>query len=318
MRETDRARLTNSFFDKVFTFPLDPHLKAMFGASNPGINWDEVTQRKETVLLDYRNVQGENRRFLLLWVFAYLYEWIKSRGRSKQPFGLIIDEFAALTQKVFQGENPLAQELDEFINVYMRNSSIWFCAAHQELYQVDEQLQNTLLSLGTYIIGGTSSMESARSLSDALFFRNPFRVKDADPIYGRRYSHSPLEVIDVKLRYMPLEEQTELFAQRIKKLGIYQFLLRPALSEGSIGSAVLPLSIHSVDRDQFPDQAVLARLRSLLAAKSGTPIATLLAEQEARLSQGAIQAHRNGIPLPAPNLAPGLSDQPINRRHRLS
>jgi hypothetical protein len=170
MREIDRTRLTNPFFDKVFTFTLDPHLKALFGASKPGIDWDEVTQRKETVLLDFRNVQGESRRFMLLWVFSYLYEWIKSRGRSTKPFALCIDEIAAISQKIYAGDNPLAQELDEFINVYMRNSSIWFIAAHQELYQIDEQLRNTLLSLGTYIIGGASSIESARLLADALFF----------------------------------------------------------------------------------------------------------------------------------------------------
>jgi hypothetical protein len=117
---------------------------------------------------------------------------------------------------------------------------------------------------------------------------------------------------------MPLEEQTELFAQRIKKLGIYQFLLRPALSEGSIGSAVLPLSIHSVDQGQFPNEAVLARLRSLLAAKSGTPIATLLAEQEACLSSSTIQTRLNGAKPPGTALAPGKEEKLIHRRHRIS
>jgi hypothetical protein len=54
------------------------------------------------------------RRFKLLWVFDFLYSWIKTRGRSSLPFGLIIDEFAHLTQKIFSGNNPLAQDLDEF------------------------------------------------------------------------------------------------------------------------------------------------------------------------------------------------------------
>jgi hypothetical protein len=117
---------------------------------------------------------------------------------------------------------------------------------------------------------------------------------------------------------MPLEDQKELFAQQVKKLGLFQFLLRPALSEGSIGSAVLPLSIHSVDQGQFPDPAVITRLRSLLAAKSGTPIATLLAEQEARLHPGAIQERLNGAQPPAVALAPGKPPQPIHRRQRIT
>src|SRR5918999_3172895 len=180
MRQQERSRLTTPFLDKIFTFPLDPSLRAMFGASKPGINWDDVVQKKQTVLLDFRREQDEEmRRFKMLWAFSYLYEWIKTRGRQDdKPFGVIIDEFAHMTQKVASGNNLLAQELDEFINVYMRQHTIWFSCAHQELYQIDEQLQNTLLILGTYIIGGTSSMESARELADALYFRNPNWVKD--------------------------------------------------------------------------------------------------------------------------------------------
>jgi hypothetical protein len=116
---------------------------------------------------------------------------------------------------------------------------------------------------------------------------------------------------------MPLIEQRELFAQRIKKLGLFEFLLRPALGEGSIGSAVLPLSIRNIDLDRttnkplFPDQHILERLRFLLVAKTGTPMASLLAAQEASL---ALQEPRIAGALPAPDGA----DLPINRRELLS
>jgi hypothetical protein len=267
----------------------------MFGASKPGINWDDVVQKKQTVLLDFRREQDEEmRRFKMLWAFSYLYEWIKQRGRQDtQPFGLIIDEFAHMTQKVVSGTNPLAHDLDEFINTYMRQHTIWFSCAHQELYQLDEQLRNTLLSLGTYIIGGTSSMESARELADALYFRNPYKVKDYHLVYSPvppwlRYSSRAYEPLEEPV-YMPLEEQTELFANRIKKLGRFQFLLRPAVAEGHIGSEVVPMTIRHEDRDpltgeyQFPDQPLVQRVRAALAKHSGIRIATLLAEQEKRL-----------------------------------
>jgi hypothetical protein len=198
-------------------------------------------------------------------------------------------EFAHMTQSVTGGTNPLAKELDEFINVYMRQHTIWFTAAHQELYQIDEQLRNTLLSLGTYILGGTSSMESARQLADALFSRDPWRVKHWRKVWSRELPHSPLEVIDHEPEFMPLEEQTELFAQRIKGLGHFQFLLRPALAEGHIGSTVVPLTIRDLDRDkatgeyQFPEASLLRRLRSALARHAGIPIARLLQEQEKRI-----------------------------------
>jgi hypothetical protein len=222
MRQADRARLTTPFLDKIFTFTLDPTLRAMFGATEPGINLNAVARTGTTVLLDYRHEQDEEmRRFKMLWSSDYLFSWIKTRGRQDDnPFGVIIDEFAHMTQKVAGGTNPLAQELDEFINVYMRQHTIWFTAAHQELYQIDEQLRNTLLSLGTYILGATSSMASARELADALFSRDPWWVKYWRPVYEPRPSWArsrPQEYEPPKEpEFMPLEEQTELFAQRTR------------------------------------------------------------------------------------------------------
>jgi hypothetical protein len=293
MREADRARLTTPFLDKIFTFPLDPTLQAMFGGTTPGITWDAVVKRKQTVLLDFRREQHEEmRRFKMLWAFDYLYSWIKTRGRQDAtPFGVIIDEFAHMTQQVAGGTNPLAKELDEFINVYMRQHTIWLTVAHQELYQIDEQLRNTLLSLGTYILGATSSMQSARDLADALFFRDPWLVKHWRPVWGKPHPWSDLEIIDFQPEFMPLAEQTELFAQQIKKLGRFQFLLRPAVAEGHIGSEVLPMTIRDLDRDtetgeyQFPEAPLLRQLRAALAKRVGIPIARLLQEQENRVPQ---------------------------------
>ena len=101
---------------------------------------------------------------------------------------------------------------------------------------------------------------------------------------------------------MPLEEQTELFAQQIRGLGRFQFLLRPAIAEGHIGSAVLPLSIRDEDIDkdtgeyQFPDAQLVARLRTALAKQAGIPIARLLQEQDARLPQALPETTRRLSP----------------------
>jgi hypothetical protein len=152
MRQTSRERLTNPFFDHLFPFTIDPHLQALVSGNQPGIRFDVVESKQQTVLLDFRRVQDTQLRFLLLWVFMYLYSWIKQRGRRDTPFGIIFDEISSITQQVFTGKNPLAVELDDFINTWMRNANIWFSVAHQELFHLDEQLRNTLLSLGTYII----------------------------------------------------------------------------------------------------------------------------------------------------------------------
>jgi hypothetical protein len=232
----------------------------------------------------------------------------------------------------------------------MRQHTIWFTAAHQELYQIDEQLRNTMLSLGTYILGSTSSMAAARELADAIFSCDPWWVKYWRPVHAlrSRWGRSDDSEPAVEPEFMPLEEQQELFAQRIKGLGRFRFLFRPAVSEGAIGSAVLSLSIRHEDKDseteeyQFPDQHLIQRLRAALAKQSGIPIAKLLTEQEARIppslpetrrhllppqprpTQRTTQPSTNGnqeaVPLPAavPAGRQGRQGLPTQRRHALS
>jgi hypothetical protein len=47
-------------------------------------------------------------------------------------------------------------------------------------------------------------------------------------------------VISEEPVFMPLDEQTELYANRIRKLHQYQFLLRPAANEGTVSTEVFP------------------------------------------------------------------------------
>jgi hypothetical protein len=225
-----------------------------------------------------------------LWVFAYLYEWIKARGRREQPFGLIIDEFVALTQKVLAGENPLAVELDEFIQQYMRSSQIWLTIGLQSPHQLDEQLRQTVLSLGTYLIGQAATMDGARLLADCLYLRDPWRVKYWRPVYGMN-ERRVYGVIAEEPEFLQLAEQTEVFATPIRRLTQYQFLLRPAVSEGTISTNVYPIDISTVTADpatgevHFPDRELLHEFRSILAAKTGRPIKELLQEQERSLAR---------------------------------
>jgi hypothetical protein len=111
-------------------------LSIQFGAKAPGIDWEEVDAEGLTVLLDFsRETNTELRRFKMLWVFDYFFQWLKTRGRRSYPLALLIDEFASMTHKVFSGENPLAVEIAEFIQEYLRNSNIWLTLAHQSIEQ---------------------------------------------------------------------------------------------------------------------------------------------------------------------------------------
>jgi hypothetical protein len=62
----------------------------------------------------------------------------------------------------------------------------------------------------------------------------------------------------------------------------------------------------------------LAWIRAILAARSGKPITALLAEQESRLMQSAIETPRNTKALPAPDPESVWQDPPDNRRELLS
>jgi hypothetical protein len=339
--EANRRRLLNPYFDKIFTFTLDPNLRAMFGATTPGIDWEEVERKGQTVLLDFRSeLDLELRRFKLLWVLSSLYEYIRLRGRRQCPLGVIIDEFASLCHKLPGGENPMAELLNDFINQYMRNHHIWLTVAHQSLYQLDEQLRYTLLSLGTYVIGRAATMSEARLLADVLYKTDPYLVKHWRKVWmsGGSLHGVPLEpyVVDYEPEFMPLAEQQERFAQAITKQGLFEFLLRPSLREGEVSQEVIPISIANTVLDpdtgeqQFPDQEAVARLSSLLATAAGIPIKRLLAAQDARLAHGQqpqefrlpqgrhARTRRSGNePIPEdPTPAHAAADQPLTPRQR--
>jgi hypothetical protein len=304
LSRTEKGRVRSSFLDHIFPLTVAPQLRAVFCASTPGIDWQDVEQKGQTVILDFRNVRNpQTKRFAMLWVFVTLYEFLKQRGRKDFPFGLMIDEFAALTQQVTSGENPLALMLDEFINQYMRNNQIWFTCAFQSLNQLDEHLRNTVLSLGTYCIGKSANMEEARVLADALSTHNPYRVKryhnvwgkmDLPPVRPGRITFDDNEagyfVLEREPQYMELAEQLELSAQKINHLRLFEFLLRPATREGEVSQSVIPISIEGLVTDTetgeflFPERALVDRLRAGLAARDGIPIQTIQKEQEARLT----------------------------------
>ena len=294
--EANRRRLLNPYFDKIFTYSLDPNLRAMFGATTPGIDWEEVERKGQTVLLDFRaEINPELRRFKLLWVFSSLYEYIRLRGRRQHPLGLIIDEFASLCHKLPGGENPMAELLDDFINQYMRNHHIWLTIAHQSLYQLDEQLRYTLLSLGTYAFSRVATMSEARLLGDVLYKTDIYLVKHWRKVWmgGGSLHGRPLDpyVVDYEPEFMPLAEQQERFAQAINEQKLFEFLLRPGLREGEVSQEVIPISIADAMVDpetgeqQFPDLAAVAKFRALLPPAAGIPIKRLLAEQDARLAR---------------------------------
>jgi hypothetical protein len=315
-RPAKRRRLLNPYFEKIFTFNLDVNLRCQFGGLKPGIDWEEVEEEGLTVLLDFRDeTDPDMRRFKLLWVFSSLYEFIKRRGRRETPLAVTIDEFSAMAYKVTDGTNPLAVMFDEFIQQYLRGQNIWLTVSHQSIEQIDEQLRNSLLSLGTYMFGRAETMPEARILADVLYKRDPMRVKYWHRIWmsGGSLHGEPLApfIVDHDPEFMNLEEQLEEATNRIHELRLFEFLARPAIREGEVSQTVVPITIANLDRDaetgvyQFPNYERVSLLRDALAAQSGIPAAAILKELDASLpGQRGQQA----------GPAPRLREQPLPQR----
>jgi hypothetical protein len=93
-RPAERRRLLNPYFEKIFMYSIDINLRCQFGALKPGIDLEEVEEEGQTILLDFRDeTDPEMKRLKLLWVFSFLFEFIKRRGRRERPLAITIDEF---------------------------------------------------------------------------------------------------------------------------------------------------------------------------------------------------------------------------------
>jgi hypothetical protein len=323
LSRAQKTSLTSSFLDHVFQFSHDPKLRLWFGASTPGLWWADADTQGEKTVFDFSPITDPStKRFAMLWIFLSLYEYLKQWGRKEMPFVIMIDEFADLTQQVSDDVNPLAQRLDEFLNQYMRNNRIWFTCAFQSISQLDEQLRHTILSLGNLVIG-RATMPDARVLADMLWKKNPYMAKEYAEDWKEEIGHKwektsygyhrvetkKWVLVDVQVRsYLSIQEQLELFAQRLESLKTFEFFLRPALREGTVSQDVIPISTECLVRDSKPNDDLITKYRTGLTRRGGIPAETIRAEQEARLAKGVIQRPSKPPTQPVATPAPVASD----------
>ena len=281
LKDDLRTRRTASFLNKIGIFRLDPSMQAMFGADQADIDWAEVAAKGQTVLLDFRHeLDGERRRFKMLWAFQSFLSFVKWRGAGRHtPVGLIVDELTALYNFDAQGNNTIfAADLDELINVLARNYRVWLTLAHQERFQIDEKSFKTLLGMGTKIVGVTADWEAARELARALVPFDPTRVKQYRPVYAGL----PPQVIDLEPVTWSLQEQEYLATFLFRDLRPFHFLVKAAPGEGDITGKLQALSIERVDAGLWPDEARVAQIRRDLAHQEGRTLAEALALCEGR------------------------------------
>ena len=297
--EALRDRQRSSFLNKVDQFELDPVLRAMFGASRPGIDWRQVEEQQLAVFLDFRRVHDpEQRQFLMMWVYQYLMSYIRHRGAGRhEPISFIVDELAALFPMSGLVSDQFAADLDEMINQIARNYSLYLTLATQELYQFSERLRKTLLSM-TLIQGRTSDPEAAAALTMRLNRYHPYAVKK----YENVWAGGPLGPLVVERRPVEFtaEEQMILGSYAYLDLRRFEFLVRMPRSEGDLSGQPRHLSIAELDHGQFPDEALVAEARALLTERDGWSIEevnkTIMARQESQTVVDQLDSDQNALP----------------------
>lgn len=283
-----RNRRTGSFSNKLIPFASDPTMLASFAASQPGIDWEQVVREKMTVLIDFRHeLDAERRRFKMLYWFRYFIDFIKHRGMRGRgnEVGFIVDEVTQLLgQRLANGKSIMSDDLEELVTVIARGMALLLVIAHQNLSQVDETICNILMQLGTQIIGNISNPDDALYLARQLVHYAPYMIKKEEPVWMGLSMQSLLgnytqpTIIDYTTKEFSLEEQQAIAATKFQQLAKFQFLVRPALSEGDMTGKLQRISIKNLDKGQYPDANEIATLRQYLRQKWGVPIDVILSE----------------------------------------
>jgi hypothetical protein len=86
------------------------------------------------------------------------------------------------------------------------------------------------------------------------------------------------KVIDYKFIEFTPEEQLLMLVNRLQSLGRFRFMTKTAVGEGDLRGTLKRITIERLDRNQFPNEHILAPIRRQLAKRDGVPVEKLLAE----------------------------------------
>ncbi|MGI8961521.1 MAG: hypothetical protein ACR2IV_17525 [Bryobacteraceae bacterium] len=271
LKPQERDMQLSAFLSKIEDFQLDPVLKAMFGASTPGIDWHEVERKKQTVLIDFSRVEGEKRiPFLMFWVYWSFIRYIKQRGAGKDerhtPWSLVFDEITYLLGDPKVRNELLAKDLVELTDRISRSHNVWLTIVHQELNQLSEQVQETFMRIGTQIFGSTSDPESALLVARRFMEYRPHLVKAADAVYSEG------EQIDTRYSYFSIDEQREINSRPIMGLRKFRFLIGLSEDEGHLATELVPFTISHIDRDLYADGERVRLAKQRLMERDGMTV----------------------------------------------
>jgi hypothetical protein len=279
-----RARRSESFLTKIQPFTAEPTMAAMFGASEPGISWEQMVKRGQVVLLDFRDELNVGRkRFKMLWCFRFLGDFFKLRGVAgrKQPVGFVIDEVTQLLGFGAAEHSVMAEDIEELASVVARNYGVYLIIAHQNLPQLSsERIQKALMAMGIQMIGVQTDPTSAQYLAEYFYRYQPYKVKRYERVWMSIFNEP--HVIDHRPVEFTPEEQTLLNSHTFMELGKFEFLVRAPRREGDLQAPLRRVSITALDHGLYPNEELVAQARELLMKRRGRPVGEVLREIAAR------------------------------------
>src|SRR5215211_3935164 len=228
---------------------FDVVAEAMFSTPKPQVDWNEVVDQGKIVLIDLRHEKSDKARELkLFWVWGSIYEYIKSReanGRTRPPLSVVIDELSYFVRGNSINRGVITEEFRELMQVYKRNSNIWFTAATQEVAELPSELQRACLKTSTHMYGAIDNPDLAKKLAR--------RRWGPDPSYP----------------YTTVEDLQMIYAQKLQELTKGQWLAAVSPVEGEPPTHMELIETSHVDDGMYPQKQLLDALKRYLMERDG-------------------------------------------------
>lgn len=284
-----RERRTGSFASKLLPFVSDPTMLATFAAPDRSIDWEKVVEQGQMVIIDFQQeLDPDRRQFKLLWWYRDFSAYVNARGMDGRGCEILffIDEVTQLVgQRTGKGNAVLLEDLIETVSVHGRNFGVNVIIAHQNLSQIDERIRDVLMQCGTQVVGRISNPDDALFLARHFLKYDPHKVKKQEPIWmgvmAPNLGYALPKIVDYRDVPFTPEEQLLMGMERFH-LPRFQFLVQPALAEGTVSKSLFRISIERLDAGQYPDNRRVQRILGFLRKKCGVPLEQLLAEIRGR------------------------------------
>jgi hypothetical protein len=270
LSNADRLSASFSYRAKVEPILLDPAMTAMFCTSPISVDFGEAVRLRQTILLDFRGETNDRKRLLKTrWAYDCLVAYIRHRGPGRhRPLAIHFDEITELTNQSSLEHDLFTRDLDYLFNVLQRNYSCWITAAHQQMWQLSERTQQTLMSLGTQVVGVVSDIDTAEALARQYAPLDPKRIKRYRKVWMKTADDHPF-VVDREPIDFPMHEQTFVAAREFMRLKPFDYLVMPRH-----GTAMKKVSVAGFVGTPWPNQypRELAYIRRKLSQRQASPL----------------------------------------------